>query len=65
MLSPKARALTACLTLMLASVANAQQKPNILVVFGDDISQSNVSAYSMGLMGYHAVEALRRGISSN
>ena len=27
-------------------------KPNILVIFGDDIGQSNVSAYSMGLMGY-------------
>jgi arylsulfatase A-like enzyme len=28
------------------------KKPNILVIFGDDIGQSNVSAYSMGLMGY-------------
>ena len=27
-------------------------KPNILVIFGDDIGQTNVSAYSMGLMGY-------------
>ena len=27
-------------------------KPNILVVWGDDIGQSNVSAYTMGLMGY-------------
>ena len=27
-------------------------KPNILVIFGDDIGQSNVSAYSHGLMGY-------------
>jgi arylsulfatase A-like enzyme len=27
-------------------------KPNILVIFGDDIGQSNVSAYSMGLTGY-------------
>jgi arylsulfatase len=30
----------------------AQDKPNILVIFGDDIGQSNVSAYSFGLMGY-------------
>jgi arylsulfatase A-like enzyme len=29
------------------------KKPNILVIFGDDIGQSNVSAYSHGLMGYH------------
>ena len=28
------------------------RKPNILVIFGDDIGQSNVSAYTMGLMGY-------------
>src|SRR2546429_4893355 len=27
-------------------------KPNILVIFGDDIGQTNVSAYSMGTMGY-------------
>ena len=27
-------------------------KPNILVIFGDDIGQSQVSAYSMGVMGY-------------
>ncbi|MGE3820204.1 MAG: arylsulfatase [Isosphaeraceae bacterium] len=26
--------------------------PNILCIWGDDIGQSNVSAYSMGLMGY-------------
>lgn len=36
-----------------ASVAYAaEDKPNILVVWGDDIGQSNVSAYSRGLMGY-------------
>ncbi|MGH7680835.1 MAG: arylsulfatase [Candidatus Eiseniibacteriota bacterium] len=42
--------------LALAAPAMAQQssgkKPNILVIFGDDIGQTNVSAYSMGLMGY-------------
>jgi len=27
-------------------------KPNILVIFGDDIGQSNISAYTRGLMGY-------------
>lgn len=27
-------------------------KPNILVIFGDDIGISNISAYSHGLMGY-------------
>jgi arylsulfatase A-like enzyme len=43
--------------------AQAQQQPgaappagrrqNILVIFGDDIGQSNISAYTFGLMGYH------------
>lgn len=34
--------------------ANAQQqrKPNILVIFGDDIGWFNISAYNMGMMGY-------------
>ncbi|MDR3638541.1 MAG: arylsulfatase [Isosphaeraceae bacterium] len=35
-----------------AEAAQAGKKPNILVIFGDDIGQTNVSAYSMGLMGY-------------
>ncbi len=35
-----------------ATPAQAQQKPNILVVWGDDIGQSNISAYTMGLVGY-------------
>lgn len=30
----------------------AQQKPNILVIWGDDIGWENVSAYGMGVMGY-------------
>ncbi len=28
-------------------------KPNIVIIWGDDIGQTNISAYSMGLMGYH------------
>jgi arylsulfatase len=34
------------------TVASAQDRPNILVVWGDDIGQSNISAYTMGMMGY-------------
>src|SRR5262245_35154893 len=30
----------------------ADGKPNILVIFGDDIGWSNISAYNLGLMGY-------------
>src|SRR5580693_3675109 len=29
------------------------QRPNILVIMGDDIGQSDISAYTFGLMGYH------------
>src|ERR1700746_503422 len=33
--------------------ATAQQKkPNIVIIWGDDIGQTDVSAYSMGLMGF-------------
>jgi arylsulfatase len=32
--------------------AQQQQRPNIVIIWGDDIGQSNVSAYSRGLMGY-------------
>jgi hypothetical protein len=35
-----------------ASVEATAGKPNILVIFGDDIGQTNVSASSMGMMGY-------------
>ncbi|MCC6679114.1 MAG: arylsulfatase [Phycisphaerales bacterium] len=33
--------------------ARAQdKKPNIVVIWGDDIGQANISAYTMGVMGY-------------
>jgi len=35
-----------------AGTAMAQDQPNILVVWGDDVGQSNISAYTMGVMGY-------------
>ena len=28
------------------------QKPNILIIMGDDVGITNISAYSRGLMGY-------------
>jgi hypothetical protein len=41
-----------------SEVAAAQMasgsKPNILVIFGDDVGQTNISAYSFGVVGYHA-----------
>ncbi|MEX0286184.1 MAG: arylsulfatase [Paracoccaceae bacterium] len=47
------RLAVAALSVALAAPAWAQDdKPNILVIWGDDIGQSNISAYTMGLMGY-------------
>jgi len=34
------------------SAAAQVKKPNILVIWGDDVGQSNISAYTRGLMGY-------------
>ena len=36
-----------------AQAAAAGGKPNILVIWGDDIGQTDISAYSFGLMGFH------------
>ena len=37
----------------IGGTAHAQSaKPNIVIIWGDDIGQSNVSAYTRGLMGY-------------
>jgi len=37
---------------MAKTPANASKKPNILVIWGDDIGITNLSCYSDGLMGY-------------
>jgi arylsulfatase len=53
------RALTIGLVVAVAALiatpapARAQaRKPNILIIWGDDIGQFNISAYNMGMMGY-------------
>jgi arylsulfatase A-like enzyme len=38
--------------LSLTSAHAADGKPNILVIWGDDIGQFNISAYNQGVMGY-------------
>ena len=47
-------AAAAAIGLVAVGAASAQdsEKPNILVIWGDDIGQSNISAYTFGLMGY-------------
>jgi arylsulfatase len=35
-----------------APTSAQQQKPNILVIMGDDIGYWNISAYNRGMMGY-------------
>ncbi|WP_134138896.1 arylsulfatase [Flavobacterium sp. S87F.05.LMB.W.Kidney.N] len=40
-----------CFTLIEANAQNSK-KPNILVLWGDDIGTTNISAYSDGVMGY-------------
>jgi arylsulfatase A-like enzyme len=43
-------ALLVVLGLAAAPPASAQQKPNILVIMGDDIGITNIGAYSLGMM---------------
>jgi arylsulfatase len=53
MKKPKLNPFVRLLFLTAPFFAEAQQsKPNILVIWGDDIGISNISAYSDGLMGY-------------
>ena len=47
---PAAVALIACAAAFSAQAED--KKPNIVIIWGDDIGQSNVSAYSKGMMGY-------------
>ncbi len=38
--------------LCVSAWAQAQERPNILIIWGDDIGYWNVSAYNQGMMGY-------------
>ncbi len=43
------------------SLIAQEKKPNILIIWGDDIGQFNVSAYNMGMMGYKTPNIDRLG----
>ena len=50
-----AAAMAAAVSLVSATTmvqAQDQAKPNILVIWGDDIGYWNISAYNQGMMGY-------------
>ena len=52
------------ITLFIISVSvltTAQDKPNILVIWGDDIGWSNISKYNHGIMGYETPNIDRIG----
>jgi arylsulfatase A-like enzyme len=46
-----------------ASAKADGKKPNILIVWGDDIGQFNISAYNMGMMGYKTpnIDSIAKG----
>ena len=45
-------AMATVVALAMAIPASAQDKPNVLVIWGDDIGWFNISAYNDGMMGY-------------
>src|SRR5512147_1941023 len=49
-------------TLVVAASPALAQKPNILVIWGDDIGVHNISAYNHGIMGYRtpSIDSLAR-----
>ena len=51
-LMKKLKLLAILIALPFIMMAQKTDKPNILVIWGDDIGQSNISAYTLGLVGY-------------
>jgi len=41
---------------MAAPALAAEKKPNILIIWGDDIGYWNISAYNRGMMGYKTLD---------
>ena len=57
--------LAATVTQVPGAVWAQTTKPNILVIFGDDIGQTNVSAYSATFTIDQAMEKLNSSLGSN
>src|SRR5438128_2828888 len=51
--------LAAVTAVSVPATAQQQQRPNIVIIWGDDIGQSNISAYSRGMMGYQTPNIAR------
>ncbi|MEH6593641.1 MAG: sulfatase-like hydrolase/transferase, partial [Halioglobus sp.] len=49
---PLTLGLIACWLAFSAATLSAADKPNILIIWGDDIGITNISHYSRGMMGY-------------
>jgi arylsulfatase len=65
-MSKKTRSMAlSILVLVFANLAQAQNRPNILIIWGDDIGPYNISAYNMGRMGYQTpnIDRIARGRS--
>ncbi len=50
-----------CAVAATGAFAQGAKKPNILIIWGDDIGQFNVSAYNRGMMGYRTPNIDRIG----
>jgi arylsulfatase len=40
------------MTCCFSTLAQQASKPNILIIWGDDVGYWNISAYNQGMMGY-------------
>jgi len=53
--------ITSCVVFVTATMLYGQDKPNILVIWGDDIGYSNISINNQGMMGYQTPNIDRIG----
>ena len=51
-INAKLKTLALGVGLIASGIASAATKPNMLIIWGDDIGQMNISAYNNGIMGY-------------